>query len=199
MSKLGATLGQQLEGALSNVVKGSKLASKTAADWYIAAAFALAFPIARFLLDKYVFEVRKGERLLERGAEAGLHSASLVAALQQAAAEPRFCPPSRPARYQPGPAPAALGPLPQIFGRRVLKVPAYKKSDDPAAIAKQNTLEKWKGALSERCCCAGLGRRFAAAPLLLRLACGCAAAEQASDAPHRSAQCCSLPPTTVEE
>lgn len=33
------------------------LKAKSNTDWYVAAAFGLSFPIARYLLDKYVFEV----------------------------------------------------------------------------------------------------------------------------------------------
>jgi hypothetical protein len=33
----------------------------------------------------------------------------------------------------------------QRIGRRILKVPEYKKSDDPDQLAKLVTLDKWKG------------------------------------------------------
>lgn len=49
--------GFSFDNMFSTYVKDGPLSSKTNSDWIFAAAFALAFPMARILLDTLVFEV----------------------------------------------------------------------------------------------------------------------------------------------
>jgi hypothetical protein len=61
-----AALDSIVDKVLAPVVEGSALVNKTNADWYIAAAFALAFPVARFILDRYVFDVSRADQYSQR-------------------------------------------------------------------------------------------------------------------------------------